>query len=224
MEFMVEHDDHFNKSTYFKGKTSGYILGYELLNSKRRWNPIIKEIMKSKQNGKILDIGCAYGFLLKFLPNSFKKYGIELSEDAVLSAKSENPEADIYLGNFIKTKFDENTFDVITAFETLEHIPELTETIEKAYALLKKDSYFIVSFPIVESFLERKWFTMFDKTHINPSGKILNEIKRKFDVLSIKYTFECFKFILITKYRIFPVHQSYFIVASKKSNLDKLRT
>ena len=193
-----------------------YWKGYDSLNTKHRWKPLVKEILKFKKGGNILDIGCAYGFLLKFLPDSFKKYGIDKSGIAVGSARLENPQAKIFLGDFTKTKFEENSFDVITAFEVLEHITELKETIEKAYDLLKKDGYFIASFPIVESFLEKKWFTMFDKTHINPSGKILGEIKRRFNIVSSKYTFDCVKFIIIPKFRTFPVHQSCFIIAHKK--------
>lgn len=207
-----ERNDYFYKSPY----RYIYVRGYESLNSRMRWVPIIKEIIKFKQEGKILDIGCAYGFFLKFLPNSFEKYGVDKSKIAVSHARLENPEAKIFLGDFIKTKFEKNKFDIITAFETLEHITDLKEIIEKVQNLLKKDGYFIASFPVVESFLEKKWFTMFDKTHINHSDKVLNEIKRKFNIILTKYTFDCVKFIIIPKYRIFPVHQSYFIIAHNK--------
>jgi len=49
-----------------------YVSGYESLNRRMRWAPIIKEIMRFKQEGTILGIECAYGFFLKFLPNSFE--------------------------------------------------------------------------------------------------------------------------------------------------------
>lgn len=208
--------DAFNKNSYFKGKSSGYLMGYKLLNSLTRWKPIIKEIMKYKKEGRILDIGCAYGYLLKFLPNYFNKYGIEISTDAVLIAKREAFNANIVSGDFIQTKFEDNYFDVITALETLEHLPELRDCIEKIHNLLKKDGYFIVSFPVVESNLQKRWFTQFDKTHINPSGKVLNEINRKFEIISVKYTFDMFKMITISRFKYFPVHHAYFIVARKR--------
>ena len=205
-----EGNDYHNTSPY------RYIFGYKTLNSRMRWTPIIKEIMRFKQEGTILDIGCAYGFLLKFLPNSFEKYGVDKSKIAVSSARGGNPQAKIFLGNFVKTKFEKNSFDVITAFEVLEHVTDLKETVEKVHDLLKKDGYFIASFPPVESPLQVKWFTLFDVTHINHSGKVLNEIKRKFNIILTKYSFDCFKFIIISKYRFFPVHHSYFIIAHKK--------
>ena len=217
-QITISDKEHAKTNDYFYRAPYRYIYwnGYESLNIRVRWEPIIKEIMRFKQGGKILDIGCAYGFLLKFLPNSFEKYGVDRSKIAVNRAKRENPQAKIYLGDFTKTKFEENSFDVITVFETLEHVVELGKTIEKAHSLLKEDGYLIASFPIVESFLEKKWFTMFDKTHINPSGRVLGEIKRRFNIVSNKYTFDCVKFIMIPSFRTFPVHQSYFIVGHKK--------
>lgn len=201
-----------------------YAKGYESLNHNARWRPLAKEILKYKQNGRILDIGCAYGFLLRQLPDAFEKHGIDMSQITVERARKENPSASITQGDFNMMKweetFHEGSFDVITAFETLEHLLEhlgdLKLVIEKINYLLKDNGYFFASFPIVESWLERKWFTMFDKTHINPSGKVLDEVKKRFEIVNQKYTFDCVKFIMLPTLRIFPVHQSYFITARKK--------
>ena len=212
----MSDEEYFNKADYFKGKTSGYKLGYRLYDSKVRWIPPIREAMRFKEGGNILDIGCAYGFFLKFLPSSFRKYGVEISRSAAAQAKLNNPKGNIAGGDFLKKRYPENFFDIITAFEVLEHLPKLRETIEKMHTLLKKDGYLIASFPIVESFLERKWFTQFDESHINPSDKVLSDLGKKFIVINRKFTFDCFSLIIISKFRIFPVHQSYFIVARKK--------
>lgn len=209
------NDAYFDKTEYFEGKTSGYKLGYKLYNSRIRWIPPIKEVTRFKTGGNVLDIGCAYGFFLKFLPPAFRKYGIEISANAAAHAKA-NSDAHIIAGDFLKKKFSRNFFDVVTAFEVLEHLPKLRETIDKIHSLLRNDGYLIASFPIVKSFLERKWFTQFDETHINPSDKVLAEVERKFEILDRKFTFDCFSFILISRFRIAPVHQSYFIIARKK--------
>ncbi len=201
--------------TYFEGDTSGYKLGYALYDSRARWIPLMKEIVRFKSGGDALDIGCAYGFFLKFLPASFRKHGIEISPEAVAFARKNNPGARIFAGDFLKRKFI-GKFDVITAFEVLEHLPDLGRPLGKIRSLLKEDGYFFASFPVVESFLERKWFTHFDETHVNPSGKVLDEIEKKFDILSRKFTFDCFSFIVISRFRIAPVHQSYFVVAQRK--------
>lgn len=209
-------DEYFNKAAYFEGKTSGYKLGYRLYNSRIRWIPPMKELMRFKSSGNVLDVGCAYGFFLKFLPSSFSKHGIEISRSAAMHAQANNPASRIIAGDFLKAKFAKNFFDVVTAFEVLEHLPRLGSTIDKIHALLKKDGYLIASFPIVESSLERKWFTQFDETHINPSDRVISEIERKFEILDKKFTFDCFSFIVISSFRIAPVHQSYFIIAKKK--------
>lgn len=212
---------------YYKNPPYKYIYsrGYESLNHRARWQPLVNEVLKYKQEGSILDIGCAYGFFLKQIPDTFNKHGIDMSGIAVNRARRENPKASVSQGDFSTMHWDEhdykNSFDVITAFETLEHLPKLEESLDKIYYLLEDDGYFFASFPIVESWLERKWFTMFDNTHINPSGKIMEEIENRFEIVDRKYTFDCVRFIMLPRFRTFPVHQSYFIVAKKKVDIQK---
>jgi len=52
---------------YYCGSNSNYIGGYDLLKFKFLWNDKIKEIIKVKREGNLLDVGCAFGF--------FKTYG-----------------------------------------------------------------------------------------------------------------------------------------------------
>lgn len=192
-----------------------YWKGYESLNYKTRWQPLVNEVLKYKKEGSVLDIGCAYGFFLRQMPDTFEKSGIDMSEVAATRAKKENPNAHIF--NLSFDNFDlKIKYDIITCFETLEHLEKLEEALEKVYTLLNYDGYFIASFPITESWIEKKWFTMFDKTHINPSNAILSEIEGKFWIIDKKYTFDCVRFILLPRFRTFPVHQSYFIFAQKK--------
>ena len=75
----------------------------------QRWAGFILESLKYKPKN-CLDLACGTGLLLKNLPNSLSKYGIDLSSEMLLEAKKNNPKAKFVnadISNFsLKKKFD----------------------------------------------------------------------------------------------------------------------
>lgn len=102
----------------------------------RRTN-LINSIMSHK--GKILDIGCGYNFLLDNLKNiGYYTYGIEISKERRNSSNHT-----IYKNlNEVNT-----TFDCITLFFVLEHIPNPVEYLKKLSHLLKPQGKIIIEVP-----------------------------------------------------------------------------
>jgi len=102
---------------------------------------------------KILDIGCGGGMQLSMLGGQFPKarlFGVDISEDAVKYAYDVNREkADA--GMFtVKTAFAEdlpfsdNTFDLVSAFETYFFWTDLKKGISEAYRVLVPGGIFTV--------------------------------------------------------------------------------
>lgn len=93
---------------------------------------MLRLIRTSKLDGKLMDVGCAYGLLANFASEHFETYGIDVSRFAVEKSK-------IYCrGNIAKASavdipFRGETFDVITVLDTLEHVPSLTQCLEDIY-------------------------------------------------------------------------------------------
>lgn len=90
-----------------------------------RWIPVakrIKKIYKLKKGAKILDIGCAKGFLLKdMLDIGLDPYGLEISSYAI-----ENCHKDvigrIHLGSAESLPFPDNSFDFVISLNTLHNL------------------------------------------------------------------------------------------------------
>ncbi len=97
-----------------------------------------KQLDPSAKPWSFLDIGCGNGFMLL----SAKKigfenvYGLEPSSDAIAQADP-SVKANIIQGMFSKELVGENKYDLITCFQTLDHITEPDKFVRECLAALK---------------------------------------------------------------------------------------
>jgi len=93
--------------------------------------------------GKVaLDIGCAYGFIVELLNDlGYEAYGIDISKFAATKGKS------IILGNAEHMPFRNSSFDLITCFETIEHLNNPELMLNDVYQILKPSGVFLFSTP-----------------------------------------------------------------------------
>ena len=127
-------------------------------------------ILKYKKTGKILDIGCGDGSLLKYLKESgWQTYGVEFQETASLYARDVLG-IDVFSGRLEDAKYSEESFDVITLIHVFEHLPDPSETLKKARSLLKKDGILLIEVPNFNSFEARifrgKWVGLAAPLHL----------------------------------------------------------
>ena len=121
------------------------------------YSKIIAGHFPSGKNISILDIGCGMGFLMIALKRSGYQFvsGIDTDDQQVRSCRQKDLDVTLVRDstNFLK----ENTgkYDLITAFDVLEHIPASTQIdfVKAIYASLKPDGIFIVTVPNANSVL-----------------------------------------------------------------------
>ncbi|MDD3284442.1 MAG: methyltransferase domain-containing protein [Patescibacteria group bacterium] len=107
-----------------------------------RWNSYfhqIDEILKLKQNN-ILEIGIGNSFLKNYFDNNFKNISfktLDINPDL-------NPD---YVSSVDNINLDDNLFDIVCAFEVLEHLPfeKLEQCLKSLHRVSKK--YCIISVP-----------------------------------------------------------------------------
>ena len=113
------------------------------LNDKISW---IKSFKKSTIS--ILDIGCGTGdFLFRAKEEGWKVFGFEPNEKAKAISKSKNINLIDDLDSFQK-----HSFDVITMWHVLEHVPDLDKQIKQIKTLLKPDGLLIIAVPNYKSY------------------------------------------------------------------------
>jgi len=76
-------------------------------------------------NARVLDVGCGAGVpVVKFLVESgFDVMGIDFSENMLRLAKRNVPEAEFIKKDMTKLDFPANSFDGLTAFYSIIHVP-----------------------------------------------------------------------------------------------------
>lgn len=136
---------------YFNGKASFfYGLGYGRF-SKPYFNNLFYPLRPYLQNirkGRALDIGCAYGFMLQRFPDSFEKFGMDISDHAIKEATKRLPNAVLKVGEAEKElPFQKNFFDVVTCNDVLEHLEHPTKALEHMYGALKKGGILYINTP-----------------------------------------------------------------------------
>ncbi|WP_418264469.1 class I SAM-dependent methyltransferase [Flavobacterium faecale] len=138
-EDYISHTD--NKRSLFE-KAYHFVKGIALKNKLN----LINELQPKK--GTILDIGAGTGeFLNVTKDNGWKTIGIEPSDRAKGIAISKGID-------FVKdtTELENHSFDVITMWHVLEHVPDLDFQIKELKRLLKPSGSLIIAVPNFKSF------------------------------------------------------------------------
>jgi 2-polyprenyl-3-methyl-5-hydroxy-6-metoxy-1,4-benzoquinol methylase len=127
------------------------------------------------------DIGCGDGRFTRELSIDFpgkRIVGIDYSEKAIQMAKAMNPGLQFTKMDIIKDQLDES-FDLITLIEVLEHIPldSVRNFMEALGRMLKPDGVLVMTVPHINKPLEAKHFQHFTLESIQPLFSGIFEIK-----------------------------------------------
>jgi len=98
----------------------------------------------------ILDAGCGEGHLIERLYNNNMDnsyYGVDITSQALESAKKRCQYARLRLGNLLCLEFQDEYFDVVICTEVLEHVYEYEKVIHELFRVLKTAGYLIITFP-----------------------------------------------------------------------------
>ncbi|MBU1164532.1 class I SAM-dependent methyltransferase [Patescibacteria group bacterium] len=127
----------------------------------KRFKLIIKELKKIDFSGDVLDAGCHSGDLTIILKKNFNCSitGMDLSKDAIGYAKQRFPSINFISGDISSNvPFRDNSFDFVSAFDVLEHIPNINNAIKELKRVLKPDGYLIVGLPAENIFFKVIWY------------------------------------------------------------------
>lgn len=109
--------------------------------------------LKYAKDAKVLDAasGAGYGSLI-LATEADHVTGVEISEDAVNFARKNfnNKNIEYVVSDVLSLPFEENTFDLVTAFEILEHVTEPVKLLAELRRVVKNGGNVIVSTPNVE--------------------------------------------------------------------------
>jgi 2-polyprenyl-3-methyl-5-hydroxy-6-metoxy-1,4-benzoquinol methylase len=124
--------------------------------SSPRWQNYRRIVERYKRDGgSVLDLGCSSGsFLAAMAGPSWELHGIEISASVAEEARARTG-ADIFVGDVLEAPFAEGSFDVITAFDVLEHLYSPQAVLRKIHKWLKPGGIFFLVVPNIDSWESR---------------------------------------------------------------------
>lgn len=117
-----------------------------------RWHPVAKEIVshyKLRVNAKVLDVGCAKGFLVDALRDQLMDaYGQDISRYAI-DRCPHKMRGRLHLGWASDLPFPDNSFDLVISLNTIHNLPrwlckialQEIQRVSKGKAFVQVDSY-----------------------------------------------------------------------------------
>ncbi len=103
----------------------------------------------SGKRGKLLDVGCGLGYFVKKVSANpgWEVFGYEISQAAVDYARNNLGLKNVFAGRVEESQFAAKSFDIITLWDVLEHIPEPDALLSYLNSLLKDDGILFIHTP-----------------------------------------------------------------------------
>lgn len=128
--------------------------------------------------GKVLDVGCSYGFLMDVLEQrGWAVEGVDISNECLEYNKSRD--RSMHLGHFNDILLPGEFFDLVLFIDSLYYSPTVREDLKKAYEVLNKDGILLIRttnanfYRIFKVFLKKR---ILGDNLFSPSFKALNNL------------------------------------------------
>ena len=128
---------------------------YNIEQNKKTYSNYIKLIKEKVQGGKVLEVGCGNGFLLKMLKDhGYDCSGVEPSPMASAFAR-EKFALNVETAYLDKSTFYKDKFDLVILIDVFEHISDMQTFMKDITHVLKPGGYIFVGTGNIDSFTAR---------------------------------------------------------------------
>jgi len=116
---------------------------------------MLRHFRKNLTGLKVLDVGCSSGIFLNAARKAgMKPSGAELSPETSAFAREEFG-LDVHHGDWRDAGYADQSFDVITLFDVIEHLPDPAAELAALRRLLKPDGLLLQSTPDIDGLFPR---------------------------------------------------------------------
>jgi 2-polyprenyl-3-methyl-5-hydroxy-6-metoxy-1,4-benzoquinol methylase len=118
----------------------------------KRYNDILDGFEKYKKTKKLLDVGCGIGYFLEVaIKRGWEVFGTEYTDEAIEICRKKG--ISMHKGVLNPENYEEESFDIITSFEVIEHINNPIPELKNFYKLLRKGGLVYLTTPNFNSLL-----------------------------------------------------------------------
>jgi SAM-dependent methyltransferase len=115
----------------------------------RFYRLLTEQVVADTPRPRLLDVGCAFGKFLSSANPAWERFGTDISQFAIEQARSSCPDISFAVSTATDLPFD-GAFDVITAFDVIEHVPSLEQVASAVRSRLLPQAHFIYVVPVYD--------------------------------------------------------------------------
>ncbi|MEK7450279.1 MAG: class I SAM-dependent methyltransferase [Planctomycetota bacterium] len=173
----------------------------------------LKILARYSSGGRLYEIGCAYGYFLDLARRKWEVSGIDVCAESTKFAR-ESLQLNVTGDNFLKAPVKKDYYNVFCLWDTIEHLAQPHQYLEKISRLITKDGLLCISTGDIDSPMARlrgkSWRLINPAIHLFYFNK--NTIKR----LLTKYKFQLLLFTYPTYSR--TIRQMAYRMVQKQIN------
>lgn len=137
----------------------------------KHYESAVRQHLPPAARPKVFDLGCAFGAYLGAIDPGWDVYGADVSRFAVAAAKERVPRGHFDVITERSIPFD-NTFEAITAWDVIEHIPDLERVAAEVNSHLVERGAFVFVVPVYDGPLGPVVMALDkDPTHIHKTAR-----------------------------------------------------
>ncbi|MFB6347320.1 MAG: methyltransferase domain-containing protein [bacterium] len=151
----IDLDDDFQEF-YEEEGTKGDDCGGPRISAQQFKVPNIKRVLPDDlEPDRWLDAGCGGGWIIEKLLQEWESgrvAGLDISETRLVEAHHRNPEVEFIRAPVEKIPYPDNSFELVTALDVIEHIPDPGALLKEAHRLSPN---LVIKFPIEDTLFDR---------------------------------------------------------------------
>ena len=193
----AEELKHYYQEEYFKGREYVDYVADKPAQQKTLRNHLNVVRRHAVPGGRLLEIGCAYGYFLELIQKEYPgSMGVDVFSAGVAQARARGLQAEE--GDLLALRFDQR-FDGVCLWDTIEHLPNPREVIQRSVELLKPGGYLFLTTGDFGALLPRvqglRW------RQIHPPTHLFYFTRRSFRELCSRVGLEVVRFGTVTVHR-----------------------
>jgi 2-polyprenyl-3-methyl-5-hydroxy-6-metoxy-1,4-benzoquinol methylase len=152
----------------------------------------VQRLKPFSAGGRLLDLGCAYGFFLEQAREFWQVEGVDVVADPTRFAR-EQLKLNVTTGDFLDVPFEPKTYDIVTMWDTIEHVRRPAAYVAKISQILKPGGILALTTGDVGSLMARlqgrQWRLYDPPFHIHYfSRRTVTRLLKahRFDILQIR--------------------------------------
>jgi len=218
---------------------------YWNISHNKMYDAFAKKYMIGRK-GRILDVGAGLGFFVKFAGEikGWESFGVEISKGGYNFGKEKLKLKNFFCGKLEKTNFEDNSFDIITMWDVVEHLSKPHSILQKSINLLKDGGFLFLHTPngevqLLKSKIKKLFFGEKEGKHYLEARDHLNLYKKSTITRLLKESgFETIEFVhlppiqsvagksdyikVLAKNLWWRTSQVLYFLTFKKMNIDNL--